>query len=159
MKARFGRSSSVQRKPEASVVRWLIPAVVVAVLSGLWWRRRGSVDRQRRLMLLCRRAGLEFAALDLSPNTAWLPFPMFGHPRHGTENLVWDWQWDEKVRAFDFWYHDTGAERALGSRRRFTCAVVPLGFTSPRLRVVPRDVVDDIAWLQGRWSPDPTGEA
>jgi len=85
--------------------------------------------------------------------------PDVRHPRHGTENVVWDRQWDEKVRAFDFWYHDTGAERALGSRRRFTCAVVPLGFTSPRLRVVPRDVVDDIAWLQGRWSPDPTGEA
>ena len=84
------------------MVRWLIPAVVAAVLSGLWWRRRGSVDRQRRLMLLCRRAGLEFAPLDLSPDTAWLPFPMFGHPRHGTENVVWER--GEDVRAFDFWY-------------------------------------------------------
>ncbi len=129
------------------MVRWLIPAVVAAVLSGLWWGRRGSVDRQRRLMLLCRRAGLEFAPLDLSPDTAWLPFPMFGHPRHGTENVVWERGKD--VRAFDFWYHDTGDERALGSRRRFTCAVVPLGFTCPRLRVAPRDVVDDIAGVLG----------
>src|SRR5438093_1748341 len=135
------------KEPEASVVRWLIPAVVAAMLSGLWWRRRRSVDRQRRLMLLCRRAGLEFAPLDLSPDTAWLPFPMFGHPRHGTENVVWER--GEDVRAFDFWYHDTGDERALGSRRRFTCAVVPLGFTCPRLRVAPRDVVDDIVGALG----------
>jgi hypothetical protein len=41
-------------------------------------------------MFLCRRAGLEFAPLDPSPGTAWLPFPMFGHPRQGTENIVWD---------------------------------------------------------------------
>jgi hypothetical protein len=131
------------------LVRWLIPVVVAAVLAGVWWRRRGRVDRQRRLMLLCRRAGLEFAPLDLSPDTAWLPFPMFGHPRHGTENVVWDRGGGEDVRAFDLWYHDTGDERALGPRRRFTCAVVPLGFSCPRLRVAPRDVVDDIAGALG----------
>jgi hypothetical protein len=126
-------------------VRWLIPVVVAAVLAGAWWRRRGSGDRQRRLMLLCRRAGLEFAPLDLSPDTAWLPFPMFGDPRHGTENVVWDPGGGEDVRAFDFWYRDTGDERALGPRRRFTCAVVPLALACPRLRVAPRDVVDDVA--------------
>jgi len=131
-------------------VRWLIPVVVAAVVAGVWWRRRGSIDRQRRLMLLCRRAGLEFAPLDLFPDTAWLPFPMFGHPRHGTENLVWDRRGGEEVRAFEFWYQDPGDERAIGARRRFTCAVVPLGFTCPRLRIAPRDVVDEIAGALGR---------
>jgi len=124
--------------------------MTATVLAGVWWRRRGSIGRQRRLMLLCRRAGLEFAPLDLSPATAWLPFPMFGHPRHGTENLVWDRRGGENVRAFDFWYRDTGDDRALGPRRRFTCAVVPLGSACSRLRVAPRDVVDDVADALGR---------
>ena len=84
-------------------MRWLIPVVVAAVVAGVWWRRRGSIDRQRRLMLLCRRAGLEFAPLDLFPDTAWLPFPMFGHPRHGTENVTWDRSVREDVYAFDLW--------------------------------------------------------
>ncbi len=146
---RLGPFKLRPEEPEASLVRWLIPVAMAALLAGLWWRRRRSVDRQRRLMLLCSRVGLEFAALDLSPDTAWLPFPMFGHPRRGTENVVWDRGGGEDVRAFDFWYRDTGDESALGPRRRHTCAVVPLEFTGPRLRVAPRDVVDDIAGALG----------
>jgi hypothetical protein len=126
-------------------MRWLVLVVAAAALAGYWWRRRGGVDRQRRLMLLCRRAGLAFAPLDLSPDTAWLPFPMFGHPEHGTENVVWDRGGDTGVRAFDFWYRDAGDDRAPGSRRAFTCATVQLRFTCPPLRVAPRHAVDDLA--------------
>ena len=43
-------------------------------------------------MQLCERAGLDFAPFDLRPDTAWVPFPVFGHPEHGTENAVWDRQ-------------------------------------------------------------------
>jgi len=136
-------------EPEVSLVRWLILVVTAAALAGVWWRRRAGIDRQRRLMFLCRRAGLEFAPLDLSPDTPWLPFPMFGHSEHGTENVVWDRAGDEGVRAFDFWYRDSGDERALGLRREFTCATVTLWFTCPRLRVAPRDVVDDLAGALG----------
>jgi len=32
-----------------------------------------------------------------------------------------------------------------GTRRTLTCAVVALRSSSPRLRVAPRDVVDDVA--------------
>jgi hypothetical protein len=131
------------------VVRWLILIGTAAALAGVWWRRRAGIDRQRRLMLLCRRAGLGFAPLDPSPDTAWLPFPMFGHPQHGTENVVWDRGGDQGVRAFDFWYHDSGDEAALGPRRWFTCATVKLWFTCSRLRVAPRDVVDDVAGVLG----------
>jgi hypothetical protein len=136
-------------EPEVSLVRWLILVVTAAALAGVWWRRRADIDRQRRLMFLCRRAGLEFAPLDLSPDTAWLPFPMFGHSEHGTENVVRGRGGDEGVRAFDFWYRDSGDERALGLRREFTCATVPLWFTCPRLQVAPRDVVDDVAGALG----------
>ena len=96
-------------------------------------------------MHLCRRAGLDFAPLDLRPDTAWLPFPMFGHPRHGTENVTWDRSVREDVYAFDLWYVDPADERGVGARRRLTCAVVPLRSSSPRLRVAPRDVVD-VLW-------------
>ena len=95
-------------------------------------------------MHLCERAGLDFAPLDLRPDTAWLPFPMFGHPEHGTENVVWDRQAGDDVHAFDLWYVDAD-ERGVGDRRRLTCAVVPLRSSCPRLRVAPRDVVDDVA--------------
>lgn len=128
-------------------MRWLILVVTAAALAGVWWRRRAGIDRQRRLMLLCRGAGLAFAPLDQSPDTAWLPFPMFGHSEQGTENVVWGG--DEGVRAFDFWYHDSTDGPALGPRRGFTCATVRLWFTCPRLRVTPRDVVDDVAGALG----------
>jgi len=126
-------------------MRWLILSLAVAAIGQAWWRRRRSGVRQRRLMHLCRRAGLDFAPLDLRSDTAWLPFPMFGHPRHGTENVVWDRSVGEDVYAFDLWYVDPADERAVGTRRRLTCAVVPLRSSCPRLRVIPRDVVDDVA--------------
>jgi hypothetical protein len=120
-------------------------AVAAVVLVGLGWRWRRSAARQRRLMLLCQRAGLEFAPLDLSPDTAWLPFPMFGRPRSGTENVVWERQRGPAIRAFDFWYEDT----TEGPRRWLTCAVVPLGASAPRLRVAPRDLVDEAKAVLG----------
>lgn len=96
-------------------------------------------------MLLCQHAGLDFAPLDLRLDTAWLPFPMFGHPKHGTENVVWDRRLGEDVHTFDLWYVDPADERGGGARRMLTCAVVPLRSSCPRLRVAPRDVVDDVA--------------
>jgi len=95
-------------------------------------------------MLLCQHAGLDFAPLDLRLDTAWLPFPMFGHPKHGTENVVWNRRLGEDVQAFDLWYVDPADERS-GARRTLTCAVVPLRSSCPRLRVAPRDVLDDVA--------------
>jgi len=96
-------------------------------------------------MLLCQHAGLDFAPLDLRPDTAWLPFPMFAHPKHGTENVVWDRRLGEDVHAFDLWYVDPAGERGGGVRRTLTCAVVPLRSSCPRLRVAPLGVVYDVA--------------
>jgi hypothetical protein len=94
-------------------------------------------------MLLCRRAGLEFAPLDPFPDSQWLPFPMFGHPRRGSENVVWRRREGADVRAFDFWYQDPADDNPIGVRRRLTCAVVPLAFSCSRLRVAPHDLVGD----------------
>jgi hypothetical protein len=117
--------------------------VLGAAIAAIFvWRLRWLAGRQRRLMLLCRRAGLDFAPLDLSVDTAWLPFPMFGRERSGTENVVWDRRHGPAVRAFDVWYQEADDRRSVGGRRRLTCAVVPLAASCPRLRVAPRDAVE-----------------
>src|SRR6185436_10771164 len=125
-------------------MRWLVLAVATAAIGRAWWRRHRTGARQRRLMILCQHAGLDFAPLDLRLDTAWLPFPMFGRPQHGTENVVWDRHLGDDVHAFDLWYEDLADEGGRGVRRTLTCAVVPLRSSSPRLRVAPRDVVDDV---------------
>lgn len=122
--------------------------VVVAVAVGAWRLVRGA-SRQRKLMLLCRRAGLDFVAMDLFESTAWLPFRMFGRPSHGVENVVWQQERGFEIRAFDYWYEDTAPDRPVGPRRRLTCAVVPLGASARRLRIAPRDLEDDMRDLLG----------
>jgi len=124
-------------------MRWLLLLVPIVVLAGASWRRRSLGARQRQLMLLCQRSGLEFAPLDLRPDTAWLPFPMFGRAPSGTENVVWDDQAGRDVYVFDFWYQDVADERSIGRRRRLTCAVVPLPASCPGMRVAPRGVAGD----------------
>lgn len=118
-------------------------AAVVAVVVG-WWRWRRTHARQRRLMLLCQRAGLDFAPMDLNPDTAWLPFPMFGRQPSGTENVVWERERGTGIRAFDYWYQPPADDRPVTLKRRLTCAVVPLGASAPRLRIAPRDLDDEL---------------
>jgi len=64
------------------------PILVLAVLAigQSWWRRHRSGARQRRLMLLCEHADLEFTPMDLRLDTAWLPFPDVRRPE------AWDRQ-------------------------------------------------------------------
>jgi hypothetical protein len=123
-------------------VGWFGLVLVAALAAVFAWRLRWLAGRQRRLMLLCQRAGLDFAPLDPSGDTAWLPFPMFGRERSGTENVVWDRRQGTDVRAFDFWYREADDGRPVGGRWRLTCAVVPLPASCPRMRVAPRDLVD-----------------
>lgn len=132
-------------------MKWLIWVVVGVGVATVWWRRRGRAARQRQLMLLCRRVGLEFAPLDPFPDTQWLPFPMFGHSTRGSGNVVWDRRQGADVRVFDFWYQDPGHDDPIGVRRRLTCAVVPLAFSCSGLRISPRDVLDDKKHAPG-WS-------
>ena len=126
-------------------MRWLALLVVVGILLARVVRRwRRGAARQRRLMLLCRRAGLDFAPLDLNRDTGWLPFPMFGRARSGTENVVWDRARGTEIRAFDFWYEEPADDRPVTPRRRVTCAVVALAFSAPRLRIAPRELDDEV---------------
>jgi len=93
-------------------------------------------------MRLCDRAGLECSPVDLRADTAWLPFPMFGAERQGTENVVRD-RIGGDVYAFDLWFQEQADGRPVGRRRRLTCAVVPLRSSCPRLRVTPRSVAEE----------------
>ena len=128
---------------------WPILAVAAAVLARLVWRWRRGAQRQRRLMLLCKRAGLGFAPWDQSPDTAWLPFPLFGRSPSGTENVVWDRTHGPEIRVFDFWYEEPAQERVAAPRRWLTCAVVPLAASVPRLRIARRELADDARTVLG----------
>lgn len=130
--------------PDVSCMRWLLMLGAMLVVSALAWHRaRRRRDRQRRLMLLCRAAGLDFAPLDISLGTAWLPFAIFGKHPSGTANMIRDPRHDGVV-AFDYWYREDDGDQPLPIRRTLTCATVPLGAACPRIRVVPRDIVDDL---------------
>jgi hypothetical protein len=118
--------------------------LVAAVCVGVASRRLRGVGRQRRLMLLCQHAGLDFAPLDGFGDTLWLPFAMFGRERSGTENVVWERERGREIRAFDFWYRDPRDEGGFSPRRSLTCAVVPLGASAPSLRISPRDLADGV---------------
>jgi len=130
-------------------MKWLLLLVPLVVIGGLWWRQRQLHARQRRLMLLCDRAGLRFSPFDLRPDTAWLPFTVFGRSPSGTENVVWDEHIGREVYAFDFWYEDVADERPVGARRRLTCAVVPLPASCPDLRVASRDAAGRVSEATG----------
>ncbi|MEX2422117.1 MAG: hypothetical protein WD670_09905, partial [Actinomycetota bacterium] len=131
-------------------MKWLALLTVATIaLAGGWWRWRRRAERQRSLVFLCQRAGLDFAPLDLFGDTTWLPFPMFGRPQHGTENVVWERQRGTGIRAFDYWYEEPAEDRPVTPRRRLTCAVVPLGASAPRLRIRPRDLDDDMKAVLG----------
>lgn len=130
-------------------MKLLALAILLGALAWRGWRWRRASVRQRKLMLLCQRAGLDFAPMDLAPDTAWLPFPMFGRTRSGTENVVWERRRGTEIRAFDFWYEDPDPDHPVTPRRRSTCAVVPLACSAPRLRIAPRDLADEMKAVLG----------
>jgi hypothetical protein len=123
---------------------WLWTAAALAVAAWGWWRARARASRQRRLMQLCWRTGLDFAPLDPFPDTTWVPHPLFSHARMGSGNVVWDREANDGLRVFDLWYEDVTDEGARSPRRWMTCGAVPVPFSCPRLRVVPRGA-DDLA--------------
>jgi hypothetical protein len=125
---------------------WIAVALLaVAVVAWRFGRRR---DRQRRLMLLCERASLEFSALDPFPDTLWLPFRLFGQgPARGTENVVWNDDDGDDARAFDFWFEERKNEDSIPVVRRFSCALVVLPFACRRLEVAPHGISGEVREL------------
>jgi hypothetical protein len=120
---------------------WLAGLAVAG--AAAWWRGRGRVDREHRLLRLCERAGLDFAPIDPFPDTTWVAHPRFAHPEQRALNVVWDRDAQDGVRVFDLWYVERMSDDGTHDvPRSATCAVIPVECASPRLTVVPRGVED-----------------
>jgi len=117
----------------------VVAAAVAGVIALIQARRR--LGRQRELMLLCMRAGLEFAPVNPFDDL-WLPFRLFGRgTERGTENAVWQRSDGGAVHAFDFWYREADSG-GRGRTIRRSCAAVALPATCPPLTVEPRNALD-----------------
>jgi hypothetical protein len=123
--------------------------LAVAAIVFVTWRARSGLSRQRRLMLLCRRAGVVFEPDAAGLETEWLPFPMFGSgTQHGFENAIRNAGDRDGTKVFDVWFRpvaDHGELPRVGATD-LTCAIVPLPFGCPRLELLPRrpgDVVEN----------------
>jgi hypothetical protein len=125
---------------------WIaVGLLAAAVVAWRFGRRR---DRQRQLMMVCRRASLEFSTFDPFPDTIWLPFRLFGRgTNRGTENVVWNDDDGDDARAFDFWLEERKSEDSVPVVRRFSCALVALPFACRRLEVAPHGAADDVREL------------
>jgi hypothetical protein len=125
---------------------WLVGAAIVASVVAVWRARRRH-GRARSLMLLCRRADLEYSPVDPFPDTLWLPFRWLGEGRWArSENVVWNRAEGDDVRAFDLSVEEPPSREDLpGSTRRYSCATVSLGSGCPRFEIVPRDLFGDAA--------------
>jgi hypothetical protein len=97
-------------------------------------------------MLQCHRADLEFSPIDPFADTLWLPFRWLGDGRWSrAENVVWNRSEGEDVRAFDLLVEQRTDQGARTVVRRYVCAAVALPFGCPRLEIVPRDAIGQLA--------------
>lgn len=125
------------------VLLWLLALLVVGAIGG--WRGFRWRSRQRRLMLLCQRAGLRFSPIDLDGAATWMPFRWLLRGNWvGAENVV-AYDGDE-VLAFDLLVEEWGTrEDVPPPRKRYTCAVVPVAGGCPRMLVRPQQPIDGLA--------------
>jgi hypothetical protein len=125
------------------ILLWLLALVVVGSISG--WRAFRWRSRQRRLMLLCERAGLRFSAVDLDGASAWVPFRWLLRGNWvGAENVV-SYQGDD-VAVFDLLIEERRIdENTPPTRKRVTCAAIALPGGAPRMVVRPADPIDGLA--------------
>lgn len=129
----------------------LLELVALAVVGAIGaWRRYRALGRQRRLMLLCERAGLRFSPVDLDGVAAWVPFRWLIRGNWVDHENVVAYR-DEDVAAFDLLVEDRAGvgwatvHEVRPPPRRFTCAVVPLAVGCPRMVIRPEHPIDGLA--------------
>jgi hypothetical protein len=116
---------------------WLVlgALLLAAMATFAIVRERSRTARQRALLQLCSDAGLACSVLDPFPDTAMLPFRLFGGgSMHWIENVVWDGGGDRAIRVFDLSLQPPGTE----ARRSMTCGVVLLPFAVPPIAILAR---------------------
>jgi hypothetical protein len=131
----------------------LFLAVVLGVVGVgfLWVRRQRRAERDRSIATLAESLHLTYSPLDLFGDL-WQPFHFFGlGADRGVENVLAGSVDDVEVRVFDYWYEQVndGSFEVVDGRRRFTCGVVAVPASCPKLAVQPRTTIDDLIGLVG----------
>ena len=133
---------------------FLVIAVAASVGFALWRSGRRSA-RARALAAMATHLGLDYAAVDPFDD-AWQPFALFGLGAvRGVEHVCYGTLDGVAVRSFDYWYRDEGhtgltlGDGALAPDHRFSCAVVSLPASCPRLAVQRRQPGDRLLELVG----------
>jgi hypothetical protein len=125
------------------VLLWLVALAITGSIAA--WRAFRWRSRQRRLMLLCDRAGLRFSPVDLDGAGAWVPFRwvLRGH-WVGAENVV-AYEGDD-VHAFDLLVEEwSSREDVAPPKKRYSCAAVPIAGGCPRMLIRPQQPIDGLA--------------
>ena len=117
----------------------------------LWARRQRRAERDRSIAALAKSMRLTYSPIDLF-NDLWQPFHFFGlGTDRGVENVLAGTVDDVEIRVFDYWYEqvDDGSFEIVEGRRRFSCGVVAVPASCPKLAVQPRTTSDDLIGLVG----------
>jgi hypothetical protein len=131
--------------------RLLFVVAAAAAIGVVWARRRRGTQRDRSLAALADSLHLTYSPMDLFDDL-WQPFHFFGlGSDRGVENVLAGTVDEVEVHAFDYWYVEEGDDglRVVGGRHRFTCAVVAVAASCPKLAVQPRSMSDDLIGLVG----------
>jgi len=125
--------------------------LVIAGVAFVRVRRQRRAERDRSIAILAESLHLTYSPLDLFDDI-WQPFHFFGlGTTRGIENVLAGTVDDVEVRAFDYWYEqqDEGSFEVVEGRLRFTCGVVAVPASCPKLAVQPRTMTDDLIGLVG----------
>jgi hypothetical protein len=131
----------------------LLVAFVLAIVGVvfMWVRHQHRAERDRGIAALAESLHLTYSQIDLFDDL-WQPFHFFGlGTARGIENVLAGTVDGVDVRAFDYWYEPVsdGSFDVVEGRRRFSCGVVAVPASCPKLAVQPRTTTDDLIGLVG----------
>lgn len=131
----------------------LFVVIMLGVVGAgvLWVRRQQRAERDRSLAALAQSLHLTYSQVDLFDDL-WQPFHFFGlGTGRGIENVLAGTVDGVQVRAFDYWYEpvDEGSFDVVEGHRRFSCGVVAVPASCPKLAVQSRTTTDDLIGLVG----------